>query len=96
MRNPPIVRAVISDVQGDVLFDSAAPQYARRLESVRPVIVRLAPPPPPPPPPPARAIGWATLSRKERRSIGALIAGLAAALASGALLVLVTLLWGAR
>jgi hypothetical protein len=42
MRNPPIVRAVISDVRGDVLFDSAAPQYARRLESVRPVIVHLA------------------------------------------------------
>lgn len=61
MRNPPIVRAVISDVRGDVLFDSAAPQYyARRLKSARPVIVHLARPEHEP--------EIAALSRKESRN----------------------------
>lgn len=88
MRNPPIVRAVISDVHGDALFDSATPQYARRLESVRPVIVHPARPEHEP--------EIAALSRKKSRAIGAVIARMAAAMASGALLVLMALLGGAR
>jgi hypothetical protein len=69
MRNPPIVRVVISDVRGDVLFDSTAPQYyARRLKSARP----------------EHEPEIAALSRKKSRAIGAVIARMAAALLGGA------------
>ena len=49
MRNPPIIRAVVSDRFGEVLFDSAEPPRARPL---------LSAPPPPPPPPPRNVRGY--------------------------------------
>lgn len=46
MRNPPIIRAVVSDHFGYVLYDSADPPRSRRLISARPPIVRLYAPAP--------------------------------------------------
>lgn len=46
--NPTIVRAIVSDLSGDVLYDSADPPRSRRLISARPPIVRRYAPPPAP------------------------------------------------
>ncbi len=48
MRNQTIIRAVVSDHFGYVLYDSADPPRSRRLISARPPIVRRYAPPPEP------------------------------------------------
>lgn len=47
MRNPPIIRAVVSDRFGEVLFDSDAPRYWRPGPARQPIVRRYAPPPAP-------------------------------------------------
>ena len=44
MRNPPIIRAVVSDRFGEVLFDSDAPRYWRPGPARPPIVRRYAPP----------------------------------------------------
>lgn len=45
--NPPIVRAIVSDRDGDILFDSDAPRYWRPGPARQPIVRRYAPPPAP-------------------------------------------------
>lgn len=84
MIRQPIVRAIVADKFGDVLYDSGeAP--CRRLGPVRrPIVRRYAPPATPiRPADPASA------------AVSALVSGLAIALAAGGALVAVALIWGA-
>lgn len=83
MRNPPIIRAVVSDRFGEVLFDSDAPRYWRPGPARPPIVRRYAPPATPiRPADPASA------------AVSALVAGLAIALAAGGCLVALALTWG--
>lgn len=80
MRNPPIVRAVVSDIYGDTLFDSAdAP--IRRPRFARPVVVRSRAAMPPP----------VAAADPGGRALSALLAGLAVALVYGAICVAIAL-----
>lgn len=81
MIRPPIVRAVVSDLHGDVLYDSAVAP-CRRLGPVRPPIVRRYAPPPAP------------VMDPSCRALSALLAGLGIALAAGGALVAIALIWG--
>lgn len=91
MINPPIVRAVASDLNGEILYDSTAKPWRWRRD-----IADLPPASPWPdavtPLPRARRceIPQPTSAfaetPAERRAIGALVAGLAVALAGGALI----------
>lgn len=82
MIRPPVVRAVVSDLHGDVMYDSAEPPRWRP-GPVRPPIVRRYAPPPAP------------VSDPGGRALSALLAGLCIALAAGGALVAVALIWGA-
>ena len=79
MIRPAVVRAVVSDLHGDVLYDSAVAP-CRRLGPVRPPIVRRYAPPPAP------------VMDPTGHALSALIAGLAIALAAGGALVAIALL----
>ena len=89
MRNPPIVRAVVSDINGYVIYDSTAKPWRWRREhddippaTAWPDTTRALPrarrceiPQP---------MGAFSADPAERRAVGALVAGLAIALACGA------------
>lgn len=82
--NPTIVRAIVSDRFGEVLFDSEAPR-ARRLSSARPPIVRRYAPPPAP----VADLGDSS------KIVGYLLRAMIAALLVAGGLVSVAIAWGA-